>query len=215
MKRPMLLTIIALSLGVSTIQAKPAHYPPCGDRQPPNQSSAFCRPRFIGGELVGVHITLPFAWIRSAPSSDASVLITMLPDSNPTLRIVHDTDRRTHWDGYQWWWQVASLAQRPELQGWLEQAALRDMYPTDSTPYMLADWQPPLTVRVEAGLRFLWLRDAPASNAPLIAVIPARSLMTISGDPQFDGVQWWWRATYITTAGAQTGYVEQSLIEPI
>lgn len=97
----------------------------------------------------------------------------------------------------------------------MEQAALRTMSPTDSSPYTQANWQGPLTVRVEDSLHFLWLRETPASDAPVISVIPERGLMIILGNPQFDGTQWWWRASYASSAGAKTGYVEQSLIEPL
>lgn len=220
MKRSIFRLVLATTmfcLGIGGAQARPAHYPPCGDHQPPNQPSAFCRPAFIGGTLVGLRSSMPFAWIRSAPDSHASALATIWPDDNPTLKIMAGDNvySSAHWDGLQWWWQVATLAEHPTVRGWVEQAALRAIGPTDSSPYVLADWQPPLTVRAEDGLPFLWLRSAPASDASVVTVIPSRGHVTILGDPQYDSIQWWWRVAYRTGYGTKIGYVEQSLVEPV
>lgn len=61
MKSIILFGIMIATLGIGVIEAKPTNYPPCSAQQPAILPATFCRPRFFGGELVGVRPTLPFA----------------------------------------------------------------------------------------------------------------------------------------------------------
>lgn len=68
---------------------------------------------------VAATTSLPYVWVRSAPSSNAAVLYTVYPTSYATL----ETTGNTQWDGYQTWAEVYVTA-NANIRGWVEQGSL-------------------------------------------------------------------------------------------
>lgn len=201
--------LIAVILAVNIVAPihQAAAYPPCGDLQPPNQPSNFCRPKFGNNQLVNLRDHVPFGWLHTEPASDAPIVATIMPTPYASLRIAESC---SYWDGYQWWWHVARYPENISVGGWIEQAALQyAAHPPDrSGPYIVQEWQTPVAGQVEPGIPFVWVRTRPASDALVITVLPANGTFTIIGPQEYDGNQIWWRIQ----VGDQIGYVEQSLI---
>lgn len=63
--------------------------------------------------------SLPFVWIRSAPSSYAAAVYTLYPSYNATV----ETTGNTTWDSYQTWTEVYLIG-NPGVRGWVEQGSL-------------------------------------------------------------------------------------------
>jgi hypothetical protein len=211
----MIVLVVAICLGA--VGGRALAYPPCGPYQEPlsNDSGSFCRPMYFGYELVHLTSGVPFAWIRSAPSSDAPILTTIYPTSYASMKLIYANERYTAWDGFQNWYQVHPYPVDTGVVGWVEQASITSAaysgYPPEN-PAELAQWTVPQTGTVKPGVPFLWIRSAAASDAGIVATIPAGGTLTIAGSPTFDGVQWWWKVDYSSRSGIQHGYVEQALI---
>lgn len=69
-----------------------------------------------------VAASLPFVWIRSAPSSSATAVYTLYP----SYHAVVETTGNTAWDGYQSWTEVYLIA-NAGVRGWVEQGSLVTM----------------------------------------------------------------------------------------
>jgi len=63
--------------------------------------------------------SLPFVWLRSAPSSYAAAVYTLYPGYAATV----ETTGNTAWDGYQTWAEVYLIA-NSGIRGWVEQGSL-------------------------------------------------------------------------------------------
>ncbi len=85
---------------------------------PPGQATAVPAANWAVGTLHSVRAGLPFAWVRSAPSSDAGAVLTLYPGWLVIIQTAPPT-----WDGKQWWWQVRVPARN--IVGWIEQTALQ------------------------------------------------------------------------------------------
>ena len=68
---------------------------------------------------VAATTSVPYVWVRAAPSSYASVVYTVYPTSYATLQ----TTGNTQWDGYQTWAEVTVIA-NGGIRGWVEQGSL-------------------------------------------------------------------------------------------
>ena len=90
---------------------------------------------------VAATTSLPYVWVRSAPSSSASVVYTVYPTSYATLQ----TTGNTQWDGYQTWAEVTVIA-NSGIRGWVEQGSLVNATTTAS------HWQASFTQPAQAGL---------------------------------------------------------------
>jgi hypothetical protein len=184
------------------------------------------------GTLVRVKPSVPFSWLRKAPSSSSAVL-----DTAPAgdYLVIYATP--PVWDGVQWWWAV----RRGNVIGYVEQNSLEEVLlvptvpgeavsptptvppasptplPASETPGVTttqANWNIRTMLRVKASKPFSWLRSAPSSGAtPVDYAKSLESLFVISDTPQWDGVQWWWLVRRGT--GSIIGYVEQDSLEPI
>lgn len=194
-------------------------YPPCGPFQEPltDAHGSFCRPEFpIGGELLRLTPGVPYAWLRSAPSSTAPAIRTLYPVAYANLQTDLNTPATNYfWDGYQNWYRVHPYPLDKDVIGWVEQASLEYApitgYPPED-PTTQADWSVPVNGHVKPGIPFLWMRSQPDSSAATLFTIPVNGAITIAGSPAFDGVQWWWRVDYASPQGVKQGYVEQQLI---
>ncbi len=209
--------ILLLGAVVGIVPEKALAYPPCGPfQQPLTNNGSFCRPAYMGGELMQLAPGIPFAWVRSNPASDAPVVTTLYPASYANLQIASgSTTRIDSWDGVQNWYLVHPYPLNKEVVGWVEQASLTYAaitgYPLED-PTIQADWAVPISGHVKPGIPFLWLRSAAGSDAGVLYTLPANAALTITGSPVFDGVQWWWMVDYATPRGVRHGYVEQALI---
>jgi hypothetical protein len=209
----------ALVLGISfgVVHERAMAYPPCGPyQQPLVNNGSLCRPQYIGGELLRLATGVPFAWIRSEPSSHARVLKTIYPVAYSNLQIVsYSPTPIFSWDGYQNWFMVHPYPMDTNVVGWIEQGSLATVsttgYPPEDPTYQAA-WSTPVGGHVKPGVPFLWLRAQPASDAAVVDTIPANGALTITGSPSFDGVQWWWMVDYVSRRSIKQGYVEQALI---
>lgn len=214
--------LLALALVLVTslagVRNQALAYGPCGPFQEPltDAHGSICRPIYIGGELLQLVNGVPFAWIRSYPSSYAPVLTTIYPSSYATVKVVAYSPNPTwFWDGYQNWFMVHPYPVNTQIVGWIEQASLATGYASGyppEDPTQLAQWIIPGSAQVKPGVPFLWLRTQPSSHAGIIAVMPAGATLSLLGSPSFDGVQWWWQVSFTTRRGVKTGYVEQQLI---
>jgi hypothetical protein len=72
---------------------------------------------FALGSLRSVKDSLPYAWVRSEPSTKGSVVSTLYRGWLVIIR-----DATPTWDGVQWWWKVYVPAFN--AQGWIEQNSL-------------------------------------------------------------------------------------------
>ncbi|MBI5957256.1 MAG: SH3 domain-containing protein [Chloroflexi bacterium] len=215
--------ILVLGICLGAVSQRALAYPPCGPFQEPLKadddpatSDSFCRPLYSGYELVQLANGIPFAWIRSAPASDAPVLKTIYPTGYPSMRIVLVRHLgQTSWDGFQNWYAVQSYPMDTNIIGWVEQVSITTAsyagYPPEQ-PAELAQWTVPQTGFVKPGVPFLWIRSQAGSDASIVYTIPLGASLTIAGSPAFDGVQWWWKVDYAARSGVKSGYVEQSLI---
>ena len=68
---------------------------------------------------VTVTSSLPYVWVRAAPSSYAGVIYTVYPTGYATL----ETTGATQWDGYQTWVEVYLIA-NSGVRGWVEQGSV-------------------------------------------------------------------------------------------
>jgi hypothetical protein len=94
--------------------------PPCTAYQSPTHVGVDCRHIFVVNQAVSIAPQVYFAWLRSAPSSDASFKFTVYSFNQPALRILKYPPV---WDGRQWWWELRAVA-NAQFHGWVEQASL-------------------------------------------------------------------------------------------
>ena len=204
--------VLAVVICLGAVSGQVLAYPPCGPNQIP-ESGSFCRPMYYTNQLLHLADGVPFAWIRSAPSSDAPVLTTIYPTSYASMKVVSECN--TTWDGFQNWYQVHPYPMNTSIVGWVEQvsitAAAYSGYPPEN-PAELAQWTTPQTGYVKPGVPFLWIRSTASSDAHVVAIIPTGAALTIVGSAMFDGVQWWWKVDYAARSVVKSGYVEQALI---
>lgn len=222
MRRLILMCISLLMAGLFTLPA--LAYPPCGPYNRPNDDGTqFCRPAYmISNETVTIAKSVPFAWLRETPSSTAKPLATVHPGTTLRMHSPANTPPQSHWDGYQWWWQVKDV--NKGTIGWVEQASLIYLVtnptppaePTEDTSITrLATWSAPVQAQIESGISYVWLRAAP--NEGIVATIRAAQRFTLlsSPAPQFDGYQWWWAAELTSSQGTQMGWIEQGSVQPL
>jgi hypothetical protein len=208
----LLLLIGVISVGVA------GAYPPCGPTTPQTQagslSEAFCRPAYIGGELLRIKPSIPFAWLRTQPASDAPIVTTIFPTTQASLTVVSGSSASiTFWDGVQWWWLVRA---HHGVSGWVEQASLVDATPTTASVTMQGTSTNRQAARAKAGIPFIWVRETPSSGAGILSTIFPGQTFTVTGTPsEWDGAQWWWQVQVNTANGSVTGWVEQTSIQPI
>jgi hypothetical protein len=218
------LLLIGLLFGVLIPASAAFAYPFCGPTQPPNQPSGFCRYDLVANDTHRVQTGVSFVWLRNAPSSTADILATVRPSAGPSLVTVGGV---AHWDGVQWWYEMATYPDR-RVTGWVERVSLAQVVtqsapePLSPTPtpvpgvndpsiQLQAAWTAPFNARVEAGVPFLWMREAPNSGR-VVATLGAGEQFVVTNGPQFDGYQWWWPVANIHRT---RGWVEQGSITPI
>lgn len=206
-------------------------YPFCGLYQPPNQSSAFCRYDLVANDTYRVTTGVPFVWLRAEPSSTAGVRATVWPSASASLVTVGGS---AHWDGFQWWYEMATYPDW-RVRGWVERVSLTQVvlnpappvytptpapFQPTSTPdpgvgdpsiEVQAPWTAPLNARVEAGVPFLWIREAP-NQGRIFDTLGAGEQFIVTNYPQFDGYQYWWP---VVSFRRIRGWVEQGSITPI
>jgi hypothetical protein len=163
---------------------------------------------------------IPYVWLRASASSGALARATAYPGAFLTVR-----DSNPTWDGVQYWWSVNFPALN--VYGWAEQKSLtlsavlipsatptaaETTFPTP-TPIPSgapATWGIPSVVRVKAAIPFVWLRATPASNGAVRGTVLSGALLLTTGQPQFDGAQYWWP---VQAAANLSGWVEQNSLE--
>ena len=199
-------------------------YPFCGPNQAPNQDEQFCRYNLTNNDTYRIRSDIPFAWLRSAPSSIAPPIATILHSTGASL-ITAGSD--TYWDGYQWWWQMTTYPQR-DIKGWVEQASMSQFVvdPTTATPtikgvndasiQVLARWETPLRAVLDTSenVSFAWVREQPAAGR-ILYTIHASEPFQVTGAAGHDGYQWWWPVEINTSNGTISGWVEQGSIAPL
>jgi len=204
-----LLLLVVIVLVPAVVQAAPDRQAAaCTDYQAP---SSGCTAAFSTGQTLRVKELVPFIWLRAFPQSPI-ILTTVYPGGSASMQVYTDPNYQVStFDGYQWWWLVATYPDRRVL-GWVEQSSLRDatIAPPPTDPTQVANWTTPLNGQVVPGVPFLWVRSTPSSVGQVVATIPGNGTLMILGAPQFDGVQWWWFVQY----GFSAGYVEQTRIMP-
>jgi hypothetical protein len=94
-----------------TASPTPVSATPSGSLQPPAPAA------WSVGSLHSVKLTVRFAWVRLAASSNAGVQATIYPGWLVVVR-----DATPYWDGAQWWWYVSVPAFN--APGWIEQNSL-------------------------------------------------------------------------------------------
>ncbi|MHB8625786.1 MAG: hypothetical protein ACYDBJ_01460 [Aggregatilineales bacterium] len=159
---------------------------------------------------------VPYVWLRVNPASNSPARATAYAGAFLTVR-----DANPGWDGVQYW----TLVNFPTLNvyGWVEQKSLTiSAVPTPTaastnipTPTPIptgspANWGVPSVVRVRAAVPFAWLRATPASNAAVRGTVLSGGLLLATGQPQFDGSQYWWP---VQAAANLNGWVEQNSLE--
>jgi hypothetical protein len=205
-------------------------YPFCGPDQPPNQPSGFCRYDLTGNDTYRVAPGVPFVWLRTEPSSHAAIRATIWPSAGASMVTVGGVAR---WDGVQWWYEVRTYPSG-HVTGWVERVSLAQVVlnsppvltPTP-TPFpapppdgvsdpsieIQADWRPPFNARVEAGVPFLWMREAPNAGR-IIFTLPRNGAFRVIGPAAYDGRQWWWQVSFGIGTTQYVGWVEQGSITP-
>ncbi len=76
--------------------------------------------------------SVPFAWLRTSPSSSAPTGLTIYPGATFTVLGIPNPV----YDGVQWWWYVEARIMRGTIYGWLEQSSIRPLatQPTATAP---------------------------------------------------------------------------------
>ncbi len=177
----------------------------CG---PLDNPSTGCDAAFDLYEPLTIRAGVPFVWLRKDPSSSAAVVGTMNYSGKTNLAINRWPSR---FDGYQNWWLVSSTSNK-SLVGWVEQSSLVLVNAPDSGAR--ANWNAPFTGGIRKGIPFVWIRNAPNSNAAIVATLLPKDQFGVLGNPQpvNDSRQWWWYIRASTAAGVKEGYIEQASI---
>jgi hypothetical protein len=137
------------------------------------------------------------AWLRQTPDSQSERIVAILPNGTDVM-ITADP----YFDGVQWWWPLKTAN---GYAGWVEQTAL--------TMTASRNWIVGQRLAINK-VGDVWLRGAPSSTSDaIVAMLGNQTIVTVSGEPANDGVQWWWPVMGLP---GQFGWVEQdSLVEYI
>jgi hypothetical protein len=166
----------------------------------------------------GLKTGIPFAWLRSSPSSIASPSLTMTPAQTVQIQ----PPGTLAWDGSQWWVYVGPNFGNAIGLFWVELNSIEPRCATPTPPPPptttpapgtdAANWQPGNVVRVRANVPFVWFRAAPApGNPPIHTILPGTQLAITTGPIVDTFNQWWWQVR--DTRNGTVGWVEQSLVE--
>ncbi|MEP7289873.1 MAG: hypothetical protein ABI947_29330 [Chloroflexota bacterium] len=163
--------------------------------------------------IVHVKLTVPYAWLRSVPSSFGAVLYQTSAGANLSIQ------DKAQSDGTQWWWPVRDITS--SVVGWVEQNSLEligGVATATPTPIVTgtpsgaaANWQPTNIVRVKLTIPFVWLRSVPSSFGTVLYQESTGILLTIQDKAQSDGTQWWWPVR--DTVSNVVGWVEQNSLD--
>jgi len=96
------------------------------------------QPHQFFSSAVQIREGVPFIWIRSSPSSAASILQTVKfsrPTNQSQCLTLATVDPVVRWDGHQWWRAlISSTGARTDIQaGWVEENSLTDCIPGTAT----------------------------------------------------------------------------------
>ena len=153
---------------------------------------------------------VPFAWLRTEPSSFAGYAVTLRPGETVQL----NNPLTLSWDTVQWWVYVWPNASPARGYYWVELSSLepRCQGPTPTPIPGKAPWNPGDRVRVRLNVPFVWFRGAPApGNSPIHTVLPGAQLVIVQGASTDVYNQWWWQMRDLATG--ITGWVEQNSVE--
>ncbi len=187
--------------------------------------------------IVRIKLTVPFAWLRAAPSSTSGP--ADYAPTGDTLMIISSFAVN---DGTQWWWQVRRV--KGTILGYVEQNSVEPVAvavintPTPiaaaSTPTPIiivvtsvptagagtpvatvsgaapaATWTVGTLHSVQDKLPFAWVRAQASAKAGVVATLyPGWLVMIRNATPVWDGTQWWWNV-FVPAFNAQ-GWIEQS-----
>jgi len=143
---------------------------------------------------------VPFAWLRSSPSSYSMALTTIYPGNvfvaeNTTNKVLQT------WDGTQWWGYFH--IPNTNFYGWIEiqsvQGGITAPTPTQVPRYTVTPTPGPVktgccTFVLTPGLPFAWLRESPASTASVVTTIYPGQRFEAAGNTltqSSDNIQWW------------------------
>lgn len=181
---------------------------------------------WTAGTQLHILASIPFVWVRAAPSSSAPVVETI----HPSDTLVVTGTSPSAWDGTQWWWNV----NRPgtSAYGWVEEnrvtpapisatsaatvaattAGATSGAPTPTaitTGAGAAPWAVNNVLAIKNGIAFAWMRTSPNSTSPIQwTLYPGWLVLVDNGTPVWDGSQWWWHV--YQPSSNQRGWVEQN-----
>lgn len=174
------------------------------------------------GALLRVKLTIPYAWLRSAPASNGAVI-----DTAQRGEFIIVASPAPSWDGAQWWWAVRRA--NGSATGWIEQNSIESATaqptstsaatpagPTPTSSQTPATWEPETQVILAPGVPFAWLRDDALSAANVRGTVLPGQLLFIQGGtslPRFDGIQYWWLVR--TNGISKIGWIEQKSLQQI
>ncbi len=176
----------------------------------------------VGSQLRVVQ-GVPFAWLRTGPSSNGQPFDTLAPGT--ALVVVSASPQ---WDGVQWWWQVRRTT--GSIYGYVEQDSLELVAAGGSqtpattpvatatqvpaggaTAVAPANWALGTLHSVKVGLPFAWVRTVPASDAGIAATLyPGWLVLIRNSTPTWDGRQWWWQV--VVPSRGIVGWIEQNAL---
>lgn len=165
---------------------------------PSLSSQAQTGPGMIGyppASFVCLKPRIPFVWLRSAPSSYARAVSTLLPADY--LRLT--TSRDEQFDGTQWWLRVYAFPSSDRyFTGWVEESSF---VVSEGCPTILIPPHPDLsgTLCMARGLTVVMERPAPSVYAPGSPAFPNTTncgtypLPSVSSRDMYywDGASWW------------------------
>ncbi|HVO44071.1 MAG TPA: SH3 domain-containing protein [Aggregatilineales bacterium] len=167
--------------------------------------------------LSGDYVLKPakgFAWMRQNPSSTAYTNGTIFPGQVVTAANLTGTGAPSEaWDGVQWWGFF--LLAHSNFGGWIELASMQpfSVTATPGTPanQQEADWTVGTSLKLKAGVPFVWVRSAPLSTAAVLDTLLPSDAVAVTGSANSDGVQWWWQVQGPHGVG---GWAEQQSLLP-
>lgn len=183
-----------------------------------------------GSVLMCLNPSLPFVWLRDAPSSYAGVRGVLFP--HDYAKLVKNGVGATS-DGTQWWYTVSAFPTASQFfSGWVEASAFVGTgdspanspqgCPASDSP---SEPRPTLvgSVCLNQRVPFIWERRAPSSYAPVedtvYAASPCEGLafppMSIWGAFYWDGVQWWAQVAHAPREYSSRAWVEVKSLQQI
>jgi hypothetical protein len=170
------------------------------------------------GAQVRVKLSVPFSWLRNAPSSGAGIVDTAVRGE---LLIVASASPLQ--DSLQQWWWLVRRSSGTAI-GYVEQDSLEAVGagPT-ATPVPGATSVPGATpaaqtwpvgsIRsIKASVPYVWVRTSPSSGAGVqLTLYPGWLVLVQNATPAWDGVQWWWQIW--VPARNVVGWVEQNSLQ--